>query len=46
MKLRVPVKKDHEDWWGRVMKMLERPYRLVSRIALKGVYQACLTNLH
>ena len=31
MKLRVPVKKDQEDWWGRVMRMLERPYRLVSR---------------
>ena len=28
MKLRVPVKKDHEDWWARVLKMLERPYRL------------------
>jgi hypothetical protein len=30
MKLRVPVKKDQEDWWGRVMRILERPYRLVS----------------
>jgi xeroderma pigmentosum group C-complementing protein len=32
MKLRVPVKKDQEDWWSRVMRMLERPYRLVSRV--------------
>lgn len=29
MKLRVPVKKDQEDWFGRVMRMLARPYRLV-----------------
>lgn len=27
-KLRVPVRKDGEDWWERVMKMVERPYRL------------------
>lgn len=28
LKLRPPVKKDREDWWARVVKMLERPYRL------------------
>lgn len=30
VKLRVPSRKDKEDWWERVLKMLQRPYRLVS----------------
>lgn len=29
VKLRVPARKDKEDWWERVLKMLQRPYRLV-----------------
>jgi xeroderma pigmentosum group C-complementing protein len=29
VKLRVPARKDKEDWWERVMNMLQRPYRLV-----------------
>lgn len=34
VKLRVPSRKDKEDWWERVLKMLQRPYRLVSRVQL------------
>ncbi|KAJ9095375.1 hypothetical protein QFC19_007619 [Naganishia cerealis] len=30
VKLRVPSRKEKEDWWERVLKMLERPYRLAS----------------
>lgn len=30
VKSRVPTRKDKEDWWERVLKMLQRPYRLVS----------------
>jgi hypothetical protein len=43
MKLRVPVKKDQEDWWARVMHILERPYRLVSlsRPSHKGSLLPC-----
>jgi len=44
MKLRVPVKKDQEDWWGRVMRMLERPYRLVSR-GERAVADTALLNM-
>lgn len=29
VKLRVPARKDKEDWWERVVNMLQRPYRLV-----------------
>ncbi|KAJ9100627.1 hypothetical protein QFC21_003671 [Naganishia friedmannii] len=28
VKLRVPSRKDKEDWWERIIKMLQRPYRL------------------
>ncbi|KAJ9122302.1 hypothetical protein QFC22_001723 [Naganishia vaughanmartiniae] len=28
VKLRVPSRKGKEDWWERIMKMLQRPYRL------------------
>ncbi|GHJ87232.1 hypothetical protein NliqN6_3634 [Naganishia liquefaciens] len=28
VKLRVPARKDKEDWWERILKMLQRPYRL------------------
>jgi xeroderma pigmentosum group C-complementing protein len=29
-KMRAPIGKNGEDWWDRVMKIMERPYRLVS----------------